>query len=321
VTVNGDSCINKTTLTADTGMTSYTWYKDNIVISGETNNTYTPTTAGIYKVAISDGTCSNTSATTTISVCGLTAEGKMIPVENSTTLVSNEGAINNGKGIDERGLILTKPMVYGTVTSSSTGRIWMDRNLGASRVATAANDTESYGDLFQWGRKADGHEKNRSYSEVYFTASTTSKLTSTQEVSNKFVNNNSPNYDWTNNWDISEPWATDLVNNIVGGLNNPCPNGFRVPTFNELEAERLGLAGLSSPLTMDAFANSFLKIPGGGYWHLSANGEFPGVLWGLWSSAASSNGVNGKVLRFYSGTLQWLDQNKGAGYCVRCIKD
>jgi uncharacterized repeat protein (TIGR01451 family) len=319
ITVTGDSCINKTTLSTTTGLSSYTWYKDNVVISGVTANTYTPTTAGGYNVLVSNGTCTNTSPTTTISVCGLTAEGKMIPVLNSTTLVSKEGAINNGKGIDERGLILTKPMVYGTVTSSSTGRIWMDRNLGASRVATAANDTESYGDLFQWGRKADGHEKNRSYSEEYFTASTTTKLTSTQEVSNKYVISDNGNYEWTTNWDVTEPWATDAT--YIGGINNPCPNGFRVPTYAELEAERPGLAGLSSPLTIDAFANSFLKIPGGGYWHQSAKGELSGSLFALWSSTPSNDGLKGKVLRFYNGNLNWREPPKGDGYCVRCIKN
>ena len=40
----------------------------------------------------------------------------------------------------------------------SNGRIWMDRNLGASQVASAFDDALSYGDLFQWGRNDDGHQ-------------------------------------------------------------------------------------------------------------------------------------------------------------------
>ncbi|MCP4487519.1 MAG: hypothetical protein GY820_09420, partial [Gammaproteobacteria bacterium] len=35
-----------------------------------------------------------------------------------------------------------------TVTTS-TGQVWMDRNLGASRVAHSITDEEAYGDLFQ----------------------------------------------------------------------------------------------------------------------------------------------------------------------------
>ena len=47
----------------------------------------------------------------------------------------------------------------GVVTNPATGRTWMDRNLGASRVATGNTDAEAYGDLYQWGRAADGHQK------------------------------------------------------------------------------------------------------------------------------------------------------------------
>lgn len=51
--------------------------------------------------------------------------------------------------------------VYNEVTSP-TGRIWMDRNLGASQVAISSTDSASYGDLYQWGRATDGHEKRDS---------------------------------------------------------------------------------------------------------------------------------------------------------------
>jgi hypothetical protein len=47
-------------------------------------------------------------------------------------------------------------------TVVSAGQIWMDRNLGASRVATSSTDSEAYGDLYQWGRGTDGHEKRDS---------------------------------------------------------------------------------------------------------------------------------------------------------------
>ena len=54
-------------------------------------------------------------------------------------------------------------VTYGTVESAG-GRCWMDRNLGASQVATSSNDVASYGDLFQWGRGADGHQLVNRYS-------------------------------------------------------------------------------------------------------------------------------------------------------------
>jgi len=39
-------------------------------------------------------------------------------------------------------------VTYGTV--ASLNKCWLDRNLGASRVAITHNDPEAYGDLFQW---------------------------------------------------------------------------------------------------------------------------------------------------------------------------
>ena len=111
VTVSGDSCINKTTLSTTSGLTSYTWYKDNVAVPGATSNSYIPTSAGEYKVLVSNGTCNATSTPTTITNCGVTADGSMSPLETSTTLVSKEGAKNNGKGIDERGKIISKPCI------------------------------------------------------------------------------------------------------------------------------------------------------------------------------------------------------------------
>lgn len=41
--------------------------------------------------------------------------------------------------------------------TSTTGKVWMDRNLGASRAAISSTDFEAYGCLYQWGRGNDGH--------------------------------------------------------------------------------------------------------------------------------------------------------------------
>jgi hypothetical protein len=42
---------------------------------------------------------------------------------------------------------------------SATGHVWIDRKLGASRVATSMDDEQAYGDLYQRGRFRDGREK------------------------------------------------------------------------------------------------------------------------------------------------------------------
>jgi hypothetical protein len=118
LTVSGDACINKTTLSTTSGVYTYTWTKDNVTVSGATTNIYMPTVAGDYKVSVSNGTCSSTSSTTTIYTCGVTADGKMRPTSSVTTLLSNEGGINFGTGTNETGSIFNT-----TGISTTTGTI------------------------------------------------------------------------------------------------------------------------------------------------------------------------------------------------------
>jgi len=118
ITVLGDACVNKTTLSTPSGLSSYTWTKDNVTIPGATSNTYSPSLAGAYKVAVSNGTCSSTSSASTISTCGVTADGKMSPASSVSTLVSNEGGINFGTGTSETG-----SMFNTTGITTTTGTI------------------------------------------------------------------------------------------------------------------------------------------------------------------------------------------------------
>lgn len=73
------------------------------------------------------------------------------------------------------GMIVHNGITYGTITSAETGRVWLDRNLGASQVCTSLDDEACYGDYYQWGRAADGHEKfdSPTGSERFSTLSTT----------------------------------------------------------------------------------------------------------------------------------------------------
>jgi uncharacterized repeat protein (TIGR01451 family) len=110
LTVDGDACVYKTVLSASTGYGSYIWYKNNAVISGATLNSYSPASAGDYKVEVSNGSCSATSSSATIYICGLKSDGGMSQAETSTVLISKEGASNNGNAIDQRGSAFAKPV-------------------------------------------------------------------------------------------------------------------------------------------------------------------------------------------------------------------
>jgi hypothetical protein len=134
LTVTGDGCASKTTLSTTSGLTSYAWYKNNIAISGATSNTYSPASEGSYQVHVSDGSCSSTSTTTTIYTCGNNAYGQMVTLTNSSSLISTEGGANFGTGKDISGKIFnttniastsgtigSATAVLGGVISSTTG--------------------------------------------------------------------------------------------------------------------------------------------------------------------------------------------------------
>jgi hypothetical protein len=71
----------------------------------------------------------------------------------------------------------------------ANNRVWMDRNLGASQVATSSGDAAGYGDLYQWGRGTDGHQIR--------TSGTTGTLsTSDQPGHGNFIITTSSPLDW-----------------------------------------------------------------------------------------------------------------------------
>ena len=146
ITVNGDGCINKTSLTTPSGLTSYVWYKDNVIINGATSNTYTPSTSGTYQVQVSNGTCSSTSTVTTIYTCGKTAEGRMVSISSSTILVTSSGEINNKYGVDERGLKLTKPFAN-TPTGTNPVTTGLILYLDATRSASYGGSGNTWVDI------------------------------------------------------------------------------------------------------------------------------------------------------------------------------
>jgi hypothetical protein len=117
MTVVGDGCVNKTTLTTSSGLTSYAWYKDDVVISGATSNTYTPSASGVYQVQVSNGTCSNTSAVTTIYTCAVDAYGRSVATSNVNSIISQEGGANFGTGRDFSGKLYN---TTGLTTTSGT---------------------------------------------------------------------------------------------------------------------------------------------------------------------------------------------------------
>jgi len=226
--------------------------------------------------------------------------------------------------------ITFKGFNYLPIKSPITGRIWLDRNLGATKECSTPTDVSCFGDLYQWGRNGDGHQLVTSDSQEGTIA--------IDEISNKFMTGTPEDGsyvsydDWTfGNRDILAANWSSTDGNFV------CPIGFRVPRLIEIENEKLNL------LDNIGIANNFLKLPLAGYRLpkladviVGKNQEFS-----LWSTTTVFAGrqdvgygkrvtknyplyVNGKFIRPESETSVYIGKllrSGGEGFSVRCIKN
>ncbi len=191
------------------------------------------------------------------------------------------------------------PTVIVDVTNPATGRIWMDRNLGATQAATSSTDANAYGDLYQWGRRSDGHQCRNS--------ATTTTLSSTDQPANgSFII-------------ITDDWRSPSNNNLwqgVNGVNNPCPSGYRLPTEAELETERLSW---SSNDSLGAFASA-LKLPVAGLRNSNGLVGDAGTEGNYWSSTVVTGG--GAYFLFFGSLYASMGAlGKAFGFSVRCLKN
>ncbi|NLI74781.1 MAG: Ig-like domain-containing protein [Euryarchaeota archaeon] len=183
---------------------------------------------------------------------------------------------------------------YSTVTNPTTHAKWLDRNLGASQVAISRTDELSFGDLYQWGRGTDGHEKRTS------ATTTTLSDTDTPGHGDFIITDAAPN-DWRDS-------QNDSLWQGVDGINNPCPAGYRIPSAAEFRS--WNVSGI-----YDAF-NSLLKIPtvGSRYNSGASSGSFSANMW-------CNNFVDTYAQYFSVATTSSIvASERASGYSVRCIK-
>jgi len=193
-------------------------------------------------------------------------------------------------------------VIVPVVTNPATGETWMDRNLGALTIADSSNHYDAYGDLYQWGRLSDGHEDRSSGS------------TSTQSASDIPGHNN---FIITSFW--PQDWRNPGNDNLWQGLNgsnNPCPDGFRIPTEAEWTAER---ASWVSDNAAGAY-NSPLKLSMGGFrYYTTGNLVAEGTAGNYWAST-----IDGPVSRSFNiaaGSAGLYSDGRAEGFSIRCIKD
>lgn len=259
----------------------------------------------------------------------------------------------NYDGADEYYKLIYYPVNIEVTLSDGTKatQTWLDRNLGAKKVAESKGDYEAYGSLFQWSRKADGHEKT-SWSDATAGVLVNGIAPINERVPDranaghdKFIPTNAEPNDWASQSSTQETglwggkytdyeWHAPLTDET--NVNNPCPEGYRVPTVNEF----LSMAGailnttlsynkkysISDPNTV--FAESDLHLPSSGdmlYSSSSANtenGNLRGVYWTNSSAAKKGDNYNNaNRLLFMSGQVIVNPYQRTNAYSIRCIRD
>jgi hypothetical protein len=210
-------------------------------------------------------------------------------------------------------------VTYGVITSTATGKKWLDRNIGATRKAIAYDDYQAFGDLFQWGRGADGHQLvSRTAVSTFTPVNGGTDALSTGDVPghNLFITNPPITYpaDWraTPNDNLWQPPVY---------INNPCPTGWHIPSRAEWEAENITslLVGFDK-----------LKLTAAGWRRFDSEQQplaaAPGYVGFYWSSSTYPPLVLGEYYRLYptnSGSdnaILATDQRGDARSC-RCTKN
>jgi hypothetical protein len=187
------------------------------------------------------------------------------------------------------------------VTNPVTGKTWMDRNLGASQVATQTIDAAAYGDLYQWGRGNDGHQCRNS--TVWSSTSSTDQ----PGHGNFLFLSSALYYDWRN------PQNPNLWQG-VNGINNPCPSGYRLPTNSEQASERISWGTFNN--SSGAFSSPLKLTMAGGRGSSLFDVGSRGYYW-----SSTTIGTYSAILYFYSSSANEQTQNRFSGFSVRCIKN
>lgn len=205
-------------------------------------------------------------------------------------------------------------VTYGTIVSEKTQKKWLDRNLGAGQIAQSATDYIAYGDLFQWGRLADGHQRVTRIDGTDTGVSGINPISTSLSggdvpLTNGFITTNEPSQDWRN------PGNDNLWQGADGGINNPCPKGWRVATQDEWAAEEIadindGYSKLR--LTYTGFRNA----PDGAFMYTDAYAVY-------WTSSFETPEAGSLPMRtLLNGSIFMISAgNRATGSACRCIKE
>lgn len=209
-------------------------------------------------------------------------------------------------------------ITYATVRGAD-GKIWLQQNLGSTKVASSLTDEDAYGDLFQWGRWADGHQKRNSVLN-----GTAPSPNNPQGVTAGNASFYSAGYNSGSNWwssgQTSDTWDGETTSSASGTTGvDPCKaigTNWRLPSISEVE----NVVNAESISDINSALSSNLKLVPAGMKDYS--GIFsPGTRLYLWSSTSSPYTGSGQHLYISPNVAITNSMGRDGGQSVRCIKD
>ncbi len=259
---------------------------------------------------------------------------KKLPVEGKALIATLDIGINGNSsgvvtltdigGIPDRNFDdAGHKFIYLPVTAED-GHVWLNNNLGAdyaditrpdfdpTNQATHFKDSLAFGSGFQWGRYSDGHEvvewiSDRSFTRPLSGGETPVTSNTDTPKNSRYING-------------PRDWRAPHNNNLwqgEAGINNPCPNGFRLPT----KAEYIEYSHASGVQNSTQLLNSVLKIPQSGIWGYDMQLFGWGPTARLWTSTVAGEKAYAWQLDNTTYDTKWAQTYRGQSAQVRCIQD
>ena len=239
-------------------------------------------------------------------------------VAKCTVTVSSR-AVATADYIDEYGVNHGKGTAIGMA-------IWAPVNCGYHK------DDFKYGKLYQWGRKyGQGYDENDASVPTIEEGGLSVITGQHKNKANVFFRSTS---EFDNDWlypQDSKLWNSGSESNPLKTEYDPCPEGWRVPTYAELDelnnnysswtTDDNGRSGrwFSGPNSYTASVPQVF-FPAAGYrYDYVGLANYRGYYGRYWSSRPYSDLANG--LNFRSNKVTMYNYNRADGYSVRCVQE
>ena len=316
------------------------------VILDRTSLTMAPNTSYTFETDVDPFDVSDKTLTwssSAPSVATVTQDGKVISLSDGTAVISAVAVggasasctvkvvsctVPTADYIDEHGVNHGKGIAVGNT-------VWAPVNCGYKAAASESKGFP-YGKLYQWGRKY-GQGYKESYKESYdesvpelVEGPVMPSVAQSEENSNKFYYNAESPGDWckVQNDDL---WNSGTESTPVKTEYDPCPEGWRVPTYAEFD--RL-TNSYSSFMTVGGqkgryFCGDYTYLDNAPQVFFPAAGrrnDYDGHattrgIYGYYWSLSTYGGDGAYNLEFSSSRVYLTNYGRAYGYSVRCVQE